>query len=115
MGFNENLHFILESRGILIKELAAKTGISENTLKTYLRKDCAEATLSKAVRIAEALQVSLDELVKGEKSQTETVSADIQKLISVTQNFSRKDFHVLLATAKAIQENNNSNSYRTLL
>ncbi len=104
MSFNENLHFIMESKGILVKELSAKTGISENTLKTYLRKDCAEPTLSKAVMIANALDVSVDLLARGESYSNETIPHDLRKLITMIQDFSKDDFHILFATAKAIQE-----------
>lgn len=107
MNFSENLHFILESRGILIKELAAKTGISENTLKTYLRKDCAEPTLSKAALIADALGVNLDELANLKNVQNEAIPDDAKKLLSITKNFTKKEFNILTATAKAIQESKN--------
>ena len=108
MNFNENLHFILESKGMLIKELSAKTGISENTLKTYLRKDCAEPTLSKAALIADALHISIDVLANGKTTQEETIPEDTKKLLYATRNFSKKEFNILLATAKAIQENKNN-------
>lgn len=107
MNFSENLHFILESRGILIKELAAQTGISENTLKTYLRKDNAEPTLSKAALIASALNVSLDLLTNGEALKGEPMPEEAKRLLAITQNFSKEEFHIILATAKAIQENKN--------
>ena len=108
MNFSENLHFLLESRGILIKELSAQTGISENTLKTYLRTNCVEPTLSKALLIANALNVSLEFLAYGTEiaeNQGKKLPDDAKKLLSATEGFSKEDFHILLATAKAIQEN----------
>ena len=108
MNFNENLHFILESRGILVKELSQKTGISENTLKTYLRTNCVEPTLSKALLIANALNVSLEFLAHGTEiaeMSPKKISDDTKKLLSLTGNFSKEEFHIILATAKAIQEN----------
>ena len=108
MNFNENLHFLLESKGILIKELSAKTGISENTLKTYLRTNCVEPTLSKALLIAEALNVSIDFLAHGTEipdSATKKLSNEAKKLFSLTERFTHEDFHILLATAEAILEN----------
>lgn len=65
MNFRENLRFALDSRGLLIKELSAKTGISENTIKTYLKADGAEPTITKALKIARALDVSIDFLATG--------------------------------------------------
>lgn len=105
MNFSENLHFIMESRGMLIKELSQKTGISENTLKTYLRKDYAEPTLSKAALIANALDVGLDFLVNGENVAARKFPKNTRNLLLATNGFSDSDFHILLATAKAIREN----------
>ena len=120
MNFSENLHFLLESRGILIKELSAKTGISENTLKTYLRTNCVEPTLSKALLIADALNVSLEFLANGTelaeitKKPAKKIPDETKKLLALTENFSKEDFHILLATAKAIQENKDAKSSHCL-
>jgi len=104
MIFNENLHFILESRGILIKELSAQTGISENTLKTYLRKDCADPTLSKAVAIARALNVNLEQLATG-KDDAEAVShSEMTALLHIIRELPESDLHILLATAQAMKD-----------
>lgn len=105
MNFSENLHFIMESRGILIKELSQKTGISENTLKTYLRTDFAEPTLSKATLIADALDISLDFLANGENVAARKLPKNTRNLLLATHGFSNDDFHILLSTARAIREN----------
>ena len=105
MNFSENLHFVMESRGILIKELSQITGISENTLKTYLRTDYAEPTLSKAALIAGALDVSLDFLANGEDVAARKLPTNMRNLLLATQGFSDEEFHILLSTAKAIREN----------
>ena len=52
----------MDARGIQIKELAAKTGISENTIKTYLRSASAEPKLSKAIALAKALETTVENL-----------------------------------------------------
>ena len=62
MKFHENLRFLMDARGIQIKELAAKTGISENTIKTYLRSASAEPKLSKAIALAKALETTVENL-----------------------------------------------------
>ncbi len=62
MNFHENLRFLMEAKDMQIKDLAAKTGISENTIKTYLRSASAEPKLSKAVLIAKALETSVERL-----------------------------------------------------
>ena len=62
MKFHENLRFLMDAKGIQIKELAAKTGISENTIKTYLRSASAEPKLSKAIALAKALETTVENL-----------------------------------------------------
>ena len=52
MGFKENLRFLMDSKDIQIKELSQKSGISENTLKSYLKTASAEPTISKAAKKA---------------------------------------------------------------
>ncbi len=60
MSFRENLRFLMDTKGLQIKELASIANISENTLKTYLKEDSAEPKLSKAVSLATALNVSVE-------------------------------------------------------
>ncbi|MBQ6780508.1 MAG: helix-turn-helix transcriptional regulator [Treponema sp.] len=62
MKFHENLRFLMDAKGIQIKELASKAGISENTVKTYLRSASAEPKLSKAIAIAKALDTTVEDL-----------------------------------------------------
>ena len=65
MSFKENLHYVMESKGLAIKELASRTGISQSTIKAYLKRDSSEPTASKAVKIARELGVSVEYLVEG--------------------------------------------------
>lgn len=56
----ENVKIILKKRNISIYRLAKMTGINANTLGNY--NNGHEPTISKAIKIADALNVSLDEL-----------------------------------------------------
>ena len=51
---------------MIIKELSQKTGISENTLKSYLKSNPVEPKATNSVKIARALGVSVEYLVTGE-------------------------------------------------
>lgn len=75
MSFKENLKTELEFRGILIKELAAKSGISRRTLDNYLRNNESQPTAENAVNIAKALDVSVEYLVTGTNSSIQNSSA----------------------------------------
>lgn len=84
MGFKENLKSELEYQGMLIKELAAKCGISRNTVNNYLTGHNSLPTADTAVKIAEALGVSVEYLVNGSesvKSSSIPVSPKYRKII----------------------------------
>lgn len=65
MGFKENLKAELSYKNMLVKELSVKTGISRRTLDNYLRDSPASPTVENAVKIARALDVSVEYLVTG--------------------------------------------------
>lgn len=68
MGFKENLKDELAFHGMMVKELAVKTGISRRTLDNYLREKPASPTAENAVKIANVLGVSVEQLVTGKDS-----------------------------------------------
>lgn len=103
MNFSENLHFIMESRDIQVKELSAQTGISINTLKSYLKADAVEPKVSNAVLIARALHVSVESLVSVSDSVEESQSAELREIYQLIQSFSLKNLRLVLALSKAIQ------------
>jgi transcriptional regulator with XRE-family HTH domain len=78
VGFKENLKSELNYRGILVKELAAKTGISKHTLDNYLNTRSRIPSADIAVRIARALDVSVEYLITG--------SADFSGKISMNHD-----------------------------
>jgi len=86
MGFKENLKSELAYKGMLVKELAQKTGISRHTLDNYLNVREHLPTLEIAVKIAKALDVSVEYLATGNEPNhpIELKNHDTVKLI---QNF----------------------------
>ena len=104
MSFRENLRFLMESQDIQTKELADRTGISENTIKSYLKEDSAEPKVGKAIRIAEALDVSVEFLVTG-KDNISDIShpKDELKLQQEVKFLSQRDKTILLAAIKAMK------------
>ncbi|MCL2380307.1 MAG: helix-turn-helix domain-containing protein [Treponema sp.] len=71
MGFKENLKSELAYQGMLVKELAEKTGISRHTLDNYLNVRERIPTADVAVKIARALGVTVEYLVTGEEAHAE--------------------------------------------
>ena len=86
MGFKENLKSELGYKGMLVKELAAKTGISRHTLDNYLNVREHIPTLDAAVKIAKALGVSVEYLATGEESPHASIPMSREN-ITLLQNY----------------------------
>ena len=96
----------MEIKDIQTKELAAKTGISENTIKTYLREDSAEPKVSKALLIAQAFNVSVEYLATGKHPESEEMRySDFFKIQQLIKDFPVKELRIMLALAVALKEN----------
>ena len=78
--FRDNLKEQIEYKGIIIKELAAKTGIPKPTISCYLSARQTMPTAEAAVKIAKALNVSVEFLVTGKDSKI--VPRDFEKFLS---------------------------------
>ena len=70
MGFRENLKDELTYQDITVKELSARTGISKHTIDHYLTKNGSQPQVELAVKIAQALNVSVESLVLGKDYET---------------------------------------------
>jgi transcriptional regulator with XRE-family HTH domain len=68
MGFKENLKSELAYSGMLVKELAAKSGVNKHSIDNYLNKRGQTPLVEAAVKIAQALDVSVEYLVTGKES-----------------------------------------------
>ena len=64
--FRDNLKDLIEYKGIVRKELAAKTGISKRTIDTYLDNRAVIPNAEIAVKLAKALGTTVEFLVTGE-------------------------------------------------
>jgi transcriptional regulator with XRE-family HTH domain len=86
MGFKENLKSELSYKGILVKELAALSGISKHTLDNYLNVRGYMPSADVAVKIARTLGVSVEYLVTGEENRPDksSLGPEIRLLV---QNF----------------------------
>lgn len=74
MSFRENLKSELEYQDIKVKELASKTGLSRKTIDNYLTKTSTDPSATNAVKIAKALNVTVEYLVTGNSKTEETLS-----------------------------------------
>ncbi len=93
MGFRENLKEELAYQDMKVKELAEKTGISKHTLDHYLTINGSQPQVELAVKIAQALNVSVEYLVLGKKEiQTKPSEWDTSALTEKIKLLSHSDF-----------------------
>ena len=86
MGFKENLKSELSYKDILVKELATMTGISKKTIDNYLNVRKYMPSADVAVKIAQALEVSVEYLVTGEELSPAKTSLG-PEIRDLVQNF----------------------------
>ena len=81
MGFKENLKDELKYQGVLVKELSEKTGIPKGTIDHYLAEKNTAPIAENAVKIAQALNVSVEFLVTGENKGFPSMPANSSRLL----------------------------------
>jgi transcriptional regulator with XRE-family HTH domain len=64
--FRKTLRDELDFQGITVKELAAKSAVAKGALNTYLGKQASIPPADTAVRIADALGVTVEYLINGQ-------------------------------------------------
>lgn len=65
MSFNENLKEAMFCKGLTTVQLAALTDINSGTISNYLKTKGSMPPVDKALKLAKALDVSVDFLVNG--------------------------------------------------
>lgn len=110
--FRENLREELDYQDMKVKELAVATGIPKPTLDCYLSARQVIPPADIAVKIAQALKVSVEYLVTGkdEKSKSPTFSqinpetkSILTDLDSIPQNIQKTIKNLIHQTAESLQ------------
>ena len=90
MTFKDRLREEIEYKGILIKEISAEVGISNNTFLSYINSRNVMPNVETAVKIAKVLDVSVEYLVTGEdylnNSKTELLKEILKDLSSLEES-----------------------------
>jgi transcriptional regulator with XRE-family HTH domain len=90
MGFRENLKTELSYSGLLVKELAAQSGIKKHTIDNYLSVRGRMPSADAAVRIARVLGVSVEYLITGYETagtkDSQHFSPEIRHLARIVEN-----------------------------
>jgi len=107
MGFRENLKSQLEFSGMLVKELAARSGVKKKTLDSYLGRQGYIPSVEAAVKIAKALGVSVEFLVTGKEYKKErslsSLPMDLQEIVFTSEQLTPKDRFVIINLARLLK------------
>jgi transcriptional regulator with XRE-family HTH domain len=112
VGFKENLKSELLYQDMMVKELAVKTGISRHTLDNYLNVRENMPTADIAVKIAQALGVTVEYLITGEEKHAEnfTIKPELRDLIQNFKLLSKKDQKLIIGMTQFIKNQNRRKS-----
>jgi transcriptional regulator with XRE-family HTH domain len=103
-SFRENLRNELDFQGIIVKELSARTKIPVATLDCYLRTKAVEPSAENAVKIARALQVSVEYLVTGGNMDSEKsrsgLNREAREIIYRIENLNSEQCKAILRLLK---------------
>jgi len=100
MGFRENLKQELSLSGMLVKELAAASGIQKRALDSYLLNENASMPpADTAVKIARVLEVSVEHLITGEDM---ALPIDIRNIIRNLKRLNQKDRKIVAVLVNAL-------------
>jgi transcriptional regulator with XRE-family HTH domain len=107
MGFKENLKTELLYTGMLVKELSVKTGIKKYTIDNYLSTHSCTPSAEAAVKIAQALGVSVEYLVTGHETRHKptqmALSPKTRALVQANEELDEAGRDIVLELAKSLK------------
>lgn len=110
MGFKDNLRNELQFRGLTVKELSALSGIKKQTLDNYLSTHNSTPSAEAAVKIAQALNVSVEYLVTGKNSYFQKEpDLQLKKLEFIFNNLTSENRKLLLDISEVINKDSLKN------
>jgi len=114
MGFRENLKAELLYSGMLVKELAVKTGLKKHTIDNYLSVRGRMPAADAAVRIASALGVSTEYLITGKETNkvknTMIFSPEIRQMARIVENLNLDYRKIALSFIETLKKHEDSRS-----
>lgn len=107
MGFKENLKSELTYQNILVKGLAARSGINLHTINNYLNTHSRIPSAEAVVKIAQTLGVSVEYLVTGQETKRSVSLASLEpetrSLIQIAGELPATERHTLLQFAQFLK------------
>jgi transcriptional regulator with XRE-family HTH domain len=101
MGFRETLRQELNYNSMPVKELASVSGVHKRALDTYLREKASMPPADTAVRIAQALGVTVEYLVTGKEPD---IPKDIRQISHNLLKLNKRDRRLIALLVKAMTE-----------
>ena len=103
--FKTNLRAELDYQGLTVKELSLKSGIPQGTLNCYLGVRASMPPADIAVRIANALGVTVEYLVSGKEIKQEKVfDYNIRSIIQILPELNDKDIETILGLTRILKK-----------
>ena len=106
-AFRKNMFMYLEEKDITIKEISEEADVPFSTLNTFLYGDSKDIKLSTAVKLAKALNVSIDELIGAE-----TINEVSRESISICRNLPDNAVYLIRWYIRCIDSLNKKNEPR---
>ena len=104
--FKANLRSELDYQGLTVKELSVKTGIAKGTLDCYLGARASMPPADIAVKIADALGVTVEYLVTGQemKKKDKLLDHNIRSIIQILVELNEKDIEAILGLSEIFKK-----------
>ena len=103
-AFRHNLFMYIDEKEITIKDISEKANVPFSTLNSFLYGDSKDIKLSTAVKLAHALDVSIDELVGAD-----TINEVSRESISICRNLPENDVYLIRWYIRYIDSLNKKN------
>ena len=103
-AFRKNMFMYIEEKDITIKEISEESGIPFSTLNTLLYGNSKDIKLSTAVKLAKALNVSIDELIGAE-----TINEVSRESIAICRNLPDNEVYLIRWYIRYIDSLNKKN------
>jgi transcriptional regulator with XRE-family HTH domain len=115
--FKKNLRLELDYLDLTVKELSAKTGIAKGTLDCYLGVRASMPPADIAVKIANALGVSVEYLITGNEVKNElslrSLNHNIRSIIQIILELNEKDVETMLGLANVLKKQAEKSNLRS--
>ncbi|MBQ3669954.1 MAG: helix-turn-helix transcriptional regulator [Treponema sp.] len=113
MSFNENLKEAMYCKNLTTLQLADLTEINSGTISNYLKTKGSMPPADKALKLAQALDVSVDFLVNGFDSkspssiqQKSPFTADVYRLAQDLSNLRKEELNAIKGIIKILKDRN---------